>query len=203
MARPRAQDWQDKRDAILQAATVVFARDGYHGSSISDVAVEAATSKATLYHYYTNKDQLLHAVIHRHLSDIINALDAAQDPKHSGDDQLAANITALLDTYRNADAQHRIQVHDMGCLPDDLLRDLKRLERQIVDSFSHALTVALPEFRQQMHLLKPVTMSLFGMLNWHYMWFRPGGKMNRSQYSQLACTLILGGARDALANKQL
>ena len=87
----------------------------------------------------------------------------------------------------------------MGSLPDALQRDLKTLERRIVERFSTALCEAVPEFEQHHRLLKPVTMSLFGMLNWHYMWFRPGGKMKRSEYSELACTLILGGARDAIA----
>ncbi|MEM9605440.1 MAG: TetR/AcrR family transcriptional regulator [Pseudomonadota bacterium] len=199
MARPRAHDWQDKRDAILRAATVVFARDGYHGSGINDIAAEAAISKANLYHYYSNKDELLHAVIHAHLTEIVDALESARDPTLAAEAQLQAFIGALLDTYRDADAQHRVQVHDMGSLPDDLQADLKALERDIVAVFSTALTGALPALAERRHLLKPVTMSLFGMLNWHYMWFRSGGSMSRDRYSQLAFDIILGGAREALA----
>lgn len=199
MARPRAHDWQDKRDAILRAATVVFARHSYHGSGINDIAAEAAISKANLYHYYANKDELLHAVIHEHLSHIVEALDRARDGRLSADAQLHACIGALLDTYRDADAQHRVQVHDMGSLPDALQADLKALERHIVRVFSDALLDALPDFAKRRHLLKPVTMSLFGMLNWHYMWFRQGGSMSREQYSQLAFDIILGGAREALS----
>ena len=36
----------------------------------------------------------------------------------------------------------------------------------------------LPAIGRSKTLLKPVTMSLFGMLNWHYMWFRDGGTMS-------------------------
>ena len=199
MARPRAHDWQDKRDAILRAATVVFARDGYHGSGINDVAAEAAVSKANLYHYYANKDQLLHAVIHDHLTSIVVALDAAVDPALDPEVQLHALISALLNNYQHADAQHRIQVHDMGALPDDLQTSLKAIERDIVAVFATALCRAVPALDAERNLVTPVTMSLFGMLNWHYMWFKPRGRMSREAYSKLALDLILGGTERAMA----
>ena len=44
-------------------------------------------------------------------------------------------------------------------------------------------------------MLKPVTMSLFGMLNWHYMWFREQGAVSREAYADLATTVLLEGAQ--------
>jgi hypothetical protein len=44
-------------------------------------------------------------------------------------------------------------------------------------------------------LLMPVTMSLFGMMNWVYMWFRDGGKISREDYARVATTLILEGVK--------
>jgi microcystin degradation protein MlrC len=38
-------------------------------------------------------------------------------------------------------------------------------------------------------------MSLFGMLNWVYMWFRPGGPVSREEYADLATRLILEGVK--------
>jgi hypothetical protein len=39
-------------------------------------------------------------------------------------------------------------------------------------------------------------MSLFGMLNWVYMWFREGGPITREEYADIATTLMLGGVKD-------
>ena len=44
-------------------------------------------------------------------------------------------------------------------------------------------------------LLTPVTMSLFGMMNWMYMWFRDGGRVSREDYADVVTTLILEGIR--------
>ena len=44
-------------------------------------------------------------------------------------------------------------------------------------------------------LLQPVTMSLFGMMNWVYMWFKDGGRISRDDYADVATTLILEGIK--------
>ena len=46
------------------------------------------------------------------------------------------------------------------------------MERELVAIFAEAIAQVLPAIGRDKALLKPVTMSLFGMLNWHYMWFR-------------------------------
>ncbi|MFX7764111.1 hypothetical protein ABTK05_20850, partial [Acinetobacter baumannii] len=66
-----------------------------------------------------------------------------------------------------------------------------------------ALALAVPQLAGQGALLKPVTMSLFGMLNWHYMWFRPDGPMTREAYADLVTRLILAGAREVAERGQL
>jgi hypothetical protein len=37
-------------------------------------------------------------------------------------------------------------------------------------------------------------MSLFGMINWHYMWFREGKALTREDYADLVTTLLVEGA---------
>jgi hypothetical protein len=42
-------------------------------------------------------------------------------------------------------------------------------------------------------------MSLFGMLNWHYLWFRDGKGITREKYARMVTGLILSGADDAMS----
>ena len=44
----------------------------------------------------------------------------------------------------------------------------------------------------------PVTMSLFGMMNWMDMWFKDGGRISREDYADVATTLILEGIKAVL-----
>jgi AcrR family transcriptional regulator len=50
-----------KRESVIQAAAVSFARNGYHGTTMDQIAEMLDISKPTLYKYYKNKSELLHA----------------------------------------------------------------------------------------------------------------------------------------------
>ena len=52
----------ERRLTILRAAVEVFARKGYHGCRIADVAREAGVAYGLVYHYFQNKDELLQTV---------------------------------------------------------------------------------------------------------------------------------------------
>ncbi len=69
------------------------------------------------------------------------------------------------------------------------------MERSIVALFSDALAAVNPRLKANKRLLKPVTMSLFGMLNWQYLWFRPTGELTRSDYAEMVAAIIISGAR--------
>ena len=79
MARTRAKDYDDKRDAMLHQAAVVFSRDGYDRASMAQLAAECGVSKALLYHYYVSKEALLFAIVESHLSDLVDAVNQADD----------------------------------------------------------------------------------------------------------------------------
>jgi TetR/AcrR family transcriptional regulator len=61
--------------------------------------------------------------------------------------------------------------------------------------FSDAIRAVHPQAFEDGRLLKPVTMSLFGMLNWFYMWFREGGAVSRSEYAGIATKILVNGVR--------
>jgi TetR/AcrR family transcriptional regulator, mexJK operon transcriptional repressor len=52
-----------KRRAITEAATALFLRNGYQGTSMDQVAAQAAVSKQTVYKNFTDKEQLFTAIV--------------------------------------------------------------------------------------------------------------------------------------------
>ncbi len=50
-------------ESIKQAAMELFARNGYHSTSISQIAKEAGVSKGLLYNYFDSKEELLREII--------------------------------------------------------------------------------------------------------------------------------------------
>ena len=196
MARKRAEDYADKREAILDRAARLFADHGFDRASMSALAAACGVSKALLYHYYDSKEALLFDVIDGHLAHLVAVVEAAEAPGLPPRDRLAALIRALLRCYADAGAQHKVQINHLSALPPDLAEALRRRERRLVQIFAAALAAAAPgRFSGEgARLLKPATMALFGILNWHYMWHRPGGPLSRDDFADLATTLILDGA---------
>ena len=196
MARTRAKDYDDKRDAMLHQAAVVFARYGYDRASMAQLAAECGVSKALLYHYYASKEALLFAIVESHLSDLVDAVNQADDERLAPAERLEALVAALLDAYRDADAEHRVQIEGLRLLPEAEQEELKALERKLVRTFAGAIRDVDPDTFEGTVLLKPVTMSLFGMLNWFYMWHREDGPLDRQAYARLATALLVGGVRE-------
>ncbi|MGL5735021.1 MAG: TetR/AcrR family transcriptional regulator [Beijerinckiaceae bacterium] len=193
MARPRAQDYDDKRAAILHRAAELFAAQGYDRTSLLDIAQALGISKALFYHYYNSKDALLHDIIHAHLSELVEMTEAADDASLSPEARFHGVISAILDCYRDADAEHKIQINHLGQLPDDQQAVLMRLERRLVDVMVANVAALNPRLKKPM--IKPLAMSVFGTLNWKYMWFREGGQVSAQDYAALVTRLFIAGIR--------
>lgn len=195
MARTRAKDYDDKREAMLHRAAIVFSRDGYDRASMAQLATECGVSKALLYHYYASKEALLFDIIESHLQDLVAAVREADDAGLAPEVRLEALVAALLEAYRDADAEHKVQIAGLRLLPPEDQEKLKALERELVVLFAEAIRALHPAIFADKKLIKPVTMSLFGMLNWFYMWFREGGPVSRADYARLATQILVGGVK--------
>lgn len=196
MARTRARDFEDKQKAILRSAASVIAELGIEKASMSQVALHANVSKALLYHYYPGKDALIFDIINTHLTELDEAVEAADDPALPPRERLRGLIWAVLDNYRGADDQHKVQLNAAGALSEDQHGEIRAIERRIVRRFSAVLKELNPKLDTPARaLLTPMTMSLFGILNWVYLWFRDGGRITREEYAELVTTLMLEGIK--------
>jgi len=61
----------DKREAILRAAIKVFAVKGYFNSKVADIAGEAGIADGTVYLYFKSKEEVLHSIFDRAMSEFI------------------------------------------------------------------------------------------------------------------------------------
>jgi TetR/AcrR family transcriptional regulator len=199
MARPIAADHEDKRSAILKAAAKLFASQGFDRASMAEIALACRVSKALLYHYYASKDQLLFDIIRAHLDDLVAAIEAVPTTL-APRERLAAMINALLEEYRHADEEHQIQISDLKRLPPEMKAELVERERVLVRQFSGALAGLEPILAARRELLTPLTMNLFGMMNWKFMWFRENGPVSHAAFAQMVMRSIEAAAAMLVAD---
>lgn len=65
--KPPTETQENLRDAILNAATSLFVKFGYHGIGMREIAAASGASKALLYYHFQNKEDLFFAVLSKHL----------------------------------------------------------------------------------------------------------------------------------------
>ena len=92
---------EERRRQILAAAVRVFARSGYHGSRVGDIAEEAGVAHGLLYHYFSSKEEVLQTVFRENWGELIErfrAVEASAEPAH---EKLEGIAKILLRTWRN------------------------------------------------------------------------------------------------------
>lgn len=88
---PRAQ----REQQMLDAAVEVFSRNGYHGSSMDDIAEVAMISKPMLYLYLGSKEELFAACITREAQRFVEAVIASADASLAPREQLDRGVLAF------------------------------------------------------------------------------------------------------------
>ena len=61
--RGRYAKGAERREQIIQTATDVFATEGFEGTALKRVAEQVGVKEATLFHYFSGKQELLTAVL--------------------------------------------------------------------------------------------------------------------------------------------
>ncbi len=192
MARGRAPGYNSQRGQILERAAELFAQHGYAGTSMNQVALACGLSKATLYHYYRDKYALLVSITESHVV-LLHALVAQTIalglPPEA---HLRALIHRFVLAYADARHAHRVLTEDVKFLNAADRERVLDTEREVVAGLAAALNAVRPALSPA-RLAKPLTMLLFGMINWMFTWMKPEAGLNHEAMAPIVADLFLGG----------
>ena len=192
MARGRSPGYDDQREMILEHAAQLFANRGYPATSMNQVAEACGVSKALLYHYYRDKYSLLVSIAENHVSRLEGLVADVERQGLAPDAHMREMIRRFVQEYAGARHAHRVLTEDVKFMePDDRERVLDT-QRKVVAGFARAVVALRPDLRDAL-LAKPLTMLLFGMINWMFIWMRPDGELDYDAMAPVVADLFLGG----------
>ena len=192
MPRGRSPNYGIHRGEILAHAASLFAKRGFPGTSINEVAAACGISKPALYHYFRDKRQLLVEICESHIMRLEAIAEEIDRSKLAPNERLREMIQRTMKEYAGARDQHRVLTEDLRFLER---RDRERIierERRIVTAFAEAIIAIRPELKAK-QLAKPMTMLLFGMINWMFTWLKPDGALSYEAMGEIVSDLFLGG----------
>lgn len=192
MGRGRAASYDDQRELILDRAAAVFARGGYPGTSMNQVAEACGLSKATLYHYYRDKYALLVSITDGHVSRLQAIVRGTLAADSTPEAQMRALIRRLVEEYAHAQNAHRVLTEDVKFLQPADRQHILDKEREVVRGFAQVVAALRPDL-QDAAMSKPLTMLLFGMINWLFTWMKPDGRLDYDAMAPVVTDLFLGG----------
>jgi len=105
---------EDRRRRILDAAVRVFARRGYHGARVGDIATEAGVAHGLLYHYFSSKDEVLETVFRDNFGELVTRFRAVESSDEPAPEKLAGIAKILLRTWRNDPDLVTVMVRDVA-----------------------------------------------------------------------------------------
>lgn len=91
---------RNRRNQVLEAAAVCFARSGFHGASMSEISKQAGMSAGHIYNYFDSKDAIILAFVERegeHITGLLRDLGTRDDPLQAMIDDAPRYINETLD----------------------------------------------------------------------------------------------------------
>jgi TetR/AcrR family transcriptional regulator, fatty acid metabolism regulator protein len=116
---------EEKRKTLLDAAVRVFARAGYHGSRVGDIAEEAGVAHGLLYHYFPSKEEVLQTIFRENWGQLIERFRAVEATDEPAGEKLEGIAKILLRTWRNDPDLVTVMVREVARSP--------QLESQVVE----------------------------------------------------------------------
>ena len=221
MARTKAIDYEQQRDAILAKAVSAFAQVGYASASMADLANACGISKAGLYHYFPSKDAILFDALNRFTGRLVKTAHQIDAPLSSNTPAITKSetaagtngpiegqaiaqaltisqvklrelIAAFMAIYSGSRDDQIVLLNSVHFLSPQHRQIIVHQERQVVESFARALQACHPEKINRQNRTA-LTMTLMSAINFSFAWLREGGALGHEQYADWVAKLWIEG----------
>ncbi|MFB2579798.1 TetR/AcrR family transcriptional regulator [Herbiconiux sp. P15] len=182
-----------RRAEILEAAAALFDELGFHRTTTAAIADRVGTAKATVYHYFRAKHDILYAIHDEWIDELIALFEATRsrtdDPVrivHA----VTRDIVALID---EKPGHVRVFFEYFRELPPELQVSAK-VKRDAYEALvESAILQGMKDGSIAWQDPRTASFALFGMCNWAYQWYRPGGRMSPGEVSDQLFTIFMSG----------
>jgi len=157
------EDDKNTKDAILEAATMLFYHKGFAGTRMHEIATAAGINKAMLHYYFVNKETLFHAVFDKALDNVMMAIiQLMNESTLPLQERIELFVSAYIDAIRKHPYVPVFVFSELRQNPDRLkqyIQDRKLTLQPLFDSFQKSQSHQQEGYMQFMDLF----VSIIGM----------------------------------------
>ena len=185
--------WDHRKEQLLATAARVFAESGFAGTSMRDLSKASAMSLAGLYYYCRGKDDLLYEIQKSCFEKVTEGALCVVRSASSPDEKLSAFIRHHVRYFAEHMNEMKVLAHEAESLSGGMLADITKLKRAYVDMLVDLLAGidgGAAADKPRRHI---AAYTLFGMMNWIYTWYHPGGSASVDELADTITRLFLNG----------
>jgi len=140
---------KEKRELIIQAAISIFAKEGFHGARISDIAIAAGIGKGTIYEYFKSKTQLFEEMIKYTLEIYIANIELISQGRTSTQERLKRFVELAIEIARQHMDIGRIYIQETGLVGENIIHIMLSTQKRILEMIEGVIQkgVELEELR--------------------------------------------------------
>jgi len=180
-----------KRERIMEAATKLFAAQGFHGTSVDAVATALGVTKPFIYYHFKDKADILTASCRRGADLTLGAIKAAEVSRGTASERLAHFCRSMAGIV--IDHSHFLAVYhrEIGALRDADRRSILRIRTEIDRRVVALIEVGRSSGEFDVDDLAVTTVSITMMLSNLWIWYRENRTGSRPQVVETLVQLVL------------
>lgn len=191
MPRVKSDNYDTKRELIMDHAARLFSDAGYPNARMMDIAVACGASKSMLYHYFPKKENILYAILIEHMEELVGDIHWLLQ-NNAGEQSIIIEFVKLfVQKTAKARARHLMAILDVKYLPEAQQAEVVELEREIVISTGSILKLVNPELPTKEYNI--YALMLIGTINAMDMWRKPDGRYSAIEMAEMYAKVFMNG----------
>jgi AcrR family transcriptional regulator len=190
----RDDQFQKRREALVQIAIHFFNRRGFHATSMEAIAAEVGLTKGTLYHYYDSKIALAYECMLASIDDGLRMVHKAGEAGGSGLEKLERYLHLQFETLAGRGGSSWLHT-EMSVLDGEQQAEARRRSREVDACVQQFIEEGVNDGSIVSVDPKVAEFFLMGALNWLPRWYSPEGPMSSADLASLFIRMMFDGLR--------
>ncbi|MEZ0338396.1 TetR/AcrR family transcriptional regulator [Mycobacterium sp. pV006] len=159
------------RERILDAATELFAAQGFHGTSVAEISARADIKAGALYHHIKSKEELLWEILRTYTGKALAVATSVTSADAEPGEKLGRLIEVHVDIITTHRREVAIQMRDAAALNAEHGVQLQALRQGVQDCWERTIEECWPDRSES--AVRIIASGLLGMVNSLWYWYRP------------------------------
>ena len=183
----------DRIKEIHSVVTRLFARNGYHNTSMREIARGLGMNQSSLHHYFDSKEDILYALINDAIDDALNTLEGICKTDISPHGKLNRVLSFYTNFYAGDQDRLRLLVNEQGNLGRDYRLVLIKKGRRYVHLIQSILKALANEGRMKPIPPAVATFAFFGMVHYTTQWYDRDGPVKSGELADYFLEIFTKG----------